>query len=157
MQAVAAEMAKKIAEELMSAQAKLFQGEMKNMQDEMSKLKNELSKKVEDVISDKIDGAKDNTSEFGVGNENVQGKGIYSSTGFDYGQLIKGPPMHFSTVNHGKPPHFDGTRYTDWAYKMKMQLIAARLWKVVEVGVIIPTDEDREITPEEAFNLHQNT
>jgi len=64
--------------------------------------------------------------------------------------------MHFPTVNHGKPPHFDATRYPDWAYKMKMHLIAARLWKVVEVGVIIPTDEDREITLEEAFNLHQN-
>ena len=34
MQAVAAEMAKKIAEELMSTQAKIFQDEMKKMQDE---------------------------------------------------------------------------------------------------------------------------
>ena len=39
MQAVAVKMAKKIAKELMSAQAKLFQDEMKKMQDEMSKLK----------------------------------------------------------------------------------------------------------------------
>ena len=64
--------------------------------------------------------------------------------------------MHFPTINHGKTPHFDRTRYTDWDYKMKMHIIAARLWEVVEVGVIIPTDEDREITSEEAFNLHQN-
>ena len=35
MQAVAVKMAKKIAKELMSAQAKLFQDEMKKMQDEM--------------------------------------------------------------------------------------------------------------------------
>ena len=34
MQAVASEMTKKIAEELMAAQAKLFQDEMKKMQDE---------------------------------------------------------------------------------------------------------------------------
>ena len=34
MQVVAAEMAKKIAEELMAAQVKLFQEEMKKMQDE---------------------------------------------------------------------------------------------------------------------------
>jgi hypothetical protein len=27
---------------------------------------------------------------------------------------------------------------------------------VVEVGVFIPTDEDREITLEEAYSLHQN-
>ena len=39
---------------------------------------------------------------------------------------------------------------------MKMHLIAARLWEVVEVGVIFPTDEDREITLEEVHNLHQN-
>ena len=45
-QAIAIEMAKKIAEELMSAQAKLFQDEMKKMQDEMSKMKEELSKRL---------------------------------------------------------------------------------------------------------------
>jgi len=133
MQADAAEMAKQIAKELMAEQVKLFQDEMKKMHDEMRKLKDELSKNVDDAISGKIDGVKDNGSDVGATHENVQGKGIYSNTGFDYGQLIKGPPMHFSTVNHGKPPHFDGTRYTDWAYKMKMHLIAARFWEVVEV------------------------
>jgi hypothetical protein len=75
---------------------------------------------------------------------------------FDYGQLIKGSPLHTPSVNIGKPPHFDGTRYNDWAYKMKMHLIAVRFWEVVDVGVMIPTDEDREITPEEVHNLHQN-
>ena len=39
---------------------------------------------------------------------------------------------------------------------MKMHLIAVRLWKVVDIGVMIPTNEDREITPEEVHNLHQN-
>ena len=39
---------------------------------------------------------------------------------------------------------------------MKMHLIAARLWEVMDVGVMIPTDEDREITPKEVHNLHQN-
>ena len=39
---------------------------------------------------------------------------------------------------------------------MKMHLIATRLWKVVDVGVMISTDEDREITLEEVHNLHQN-
>ena len=50
MQAVAAEMAKKITEELMGAQVKFFQDEMKKMQDEMSKMKEELSKKVDDAM-----------------------------------------------------------------------------------------------------------
>ena len=39
---------------------------------------------------------------------------------------------------------------------MKMHLIAVRLWKVVDIGVMISTDEDREITSEEVHNLHQN-
>ena len=39
---------------------------------------------------------------------------------------------------------------------MKMHLITARLWEVVDVGVMIPTNEDREITSEEVHNLHQN-
>jgi hypothetical protein len=39
---------------------------------------------------------------------------------------------------------------------MKMHLIAARLWKVMDVGVTFPTDEDREITPEEVHVLYQN-
>ena len=159
MQAVAAEMAKKIAEELMAAQAKLFQDEMKKMQDEMSKMKEELSKKVDDAISgkndtsDKNEASKDAASDIGA-SEHAHGKGIYSNMSFDYGQLMKGSTLHTPSVNIGKPPHFDGTRYTDWSYKMKMHLIAARLWEVVDVGVMIPTDEDREITLEEVHNLH---
>ena len=39
MQAVATEMAKKIAEELMAAQVKFFQDEMKKIQDEMNNMK----------------------------------------------------------------------------------------------------------------------
>jgi len=127
MQADAAKMAKQIAKVLMAEQAKLFQDEMKKMQNEMSKMKEELSKKVEEAISGMNDATKDNASDIGGDKENSHGKGIYSNTGFDYGQLIKGPPMHFPTINYGKPSHFDGTRYPDWAYKMKMHLIVARL------------------------------
>ena len=81
----ATEMAKQIAKELMAEQAKLFQDEMKKMQDEMSKMKEELSKKVEDAISGKNDATKDYASDVGAANDNVQGKGVYSSIGFDYG------------------------------------------------------------------------
>ena len=133
MQADATEMAKKIAEELIAAQVVFFQDEMKKMQDEMSRMKEELSKKVDDAISgkndatsDKNEANKDAASDIGAG-EHVHGKGIYSSMNFDYRQLIKGSPLHTPSINIGKPPHFDGTRYTDWSYKMKMHLIAARL------------------------------
>jgi hypothetical protein len=157
-------MAKYIAEELMATQVKYFQDEMKKMQHEMSKMKEELSKKVEDAISgkkvedatnSKNDANKDAASEVGAG-ELARGKGIYSNMNFDYAQLIKGSPLHTPSVNLNKPPHFDGPRYNDWTYKMKMHLIAARLWKVMDVGVMFPTDEDREITLEEVHTLHQN-
>ena len=147
MQADATKMAKKIAEELMAAQVKFFQDEMKKMQDEMSKMKKKLSKKVDDAISGKNDATigeneanKDAASDIRAG-EHAHGKGIYSNMSFDYRQLIKDSTLHTPSVNIGKPPHFDGTRCTDWSYKMKMHLIAARLWKVVDVGVMIPTDE----------------
>jgi hypothetical protein len=126
MQADATEMAKKIAKALMAKQAKLFQDEIKKMQNEMSKMKEELSKKVEDAISGKNEATKDNASDIGA-SEHAHGKRMYSNMGFDYGQLIKGPPLHSPSVNLDKPPHFDGTIYTDWAYKMKMHLIASRL------------------------------
>ena len=74
---------------------------------------------------------------------------------FDYSQLFKASHHRTLFVNLGKPPHFDGTRYPDWDYKMKMHLIAANLWEVVDVGVTLPTKE-REITLEEALNFHQN-
>ena len=127
----------------------------------MSKVKEELNK-VDDAISGKNNATsgkneanKDAASDIGAG-EHAHGKGIYSNVNFDYGQLIKGSSLHTPSINIGKPPHFDGTRYTDWSYKMKMHLIAARLWEVMDVGVMIPTNEDREITLEEVHNLHQN-
>ena len=126
MQANALEMAKKIAEELMAAQVKFFQDEMKKMQDEMSKMKEELSKKDDDAISGKNEANKDAANDIGAG-EHAHEKGIYSNMNFDYGQLIKGSPLHTPSINISKPPHFDGTRYTDWSYKMKMHLIATRL------------------------------
>jgi hypothetical protein len=122
----ATEMAKKITEELMATKVKFFQDEMKKMQDEMSKMKEKLSKKVEyaisgkkveDATSSKNDTNKDAASDVGAG-EPAQGKGIYSNMNFDYAQLIKGSPLHTPSVNLGKPPHFDGKRYNNWAYKM---------------------------------------
>ena len=126
MRADAKEMVEQIAKELMAQQTKFFQDEMKKMQDEMNKMKEELSKKVENAISGKNEATKDNASDVGAG-EHAHGKEMYSNMGFDYGQLIKGPPLHSLSVNLVKPPHFDRTRYTDWSYKMKTHLIAARL------------------------------
>ena len=85
----------------------------------MSKMKKELSKKVDDAISGKNDATsgnneanKDAASDVRA-SEHAHGKGIYSNMNFDYGQLIKGSSLHTPSINIGKPPHFDGTRYTD--------------------------------------------
>ena len=66
----------------------------------MSKMKEELSKKVDDAISGKNDTTsgkneanKDATSDIGAG-EHTHRNGIYSNMNFDYGQLIKGSPLH---------------------------------------------------------------
>ncbi|XP_066373477.1 uncharacterized protein [Miscanthus floridulus] len=118
-----------------------FQDEMKKIQDEMSKMMEELSNKVDDAISGKneaISGKneenKDACSDVGA-SEHAHRKRIYSNMNFNYGQHIKGSPLHTPSIHIGKPPHFDGTRYTDWSYKMKMHLITTRLWQVVDSEV----------------------
>jgi hypothetical protein len=46
------------------------------------------------------------------------------------------------SVHLGKPPHFDGKDYPKWAYDMQMHLyrLHPSLWKIVVVGVTIPTE-----------------
>ena len=66
----------------------------------MSKLKEELSKKVDDATSGKNEANKDAASNIETG-EHVHGKGIYSNMNFDYGQLIKGSPLHTPSINIG--------------------------------------------------------
>ena len=81
-------------------------------------MKEELSKKLDDAISgiSKGEESKDNTSEGGGAKETTPGgKDGFTSVSFNYAQLNKGPNMHFPTVNPAKPPHFDGTRFIDWA------------------------------------------
>ena len=81
-------------------------------------MKEELSKKLDDTISgiSKGEESKDNTSEGGGAKETTPGgKDGFTCVRFDYAQLNKGPNMHFPTVNPAKPPHFDGTRFIDWA------------------------------------------
>jgi len=45
--------------------------------------------------------------------------------------------------------------YMDWVYKIKLYLIAARCWEVVDVGTRIPK-EDSELTAEDYYDIHLN-
>jgi hypothetical protein len=63
----------------------------------------------------------------------------------------------FYFVHLGKPPHFDGKDYPKWAYGMQMHLYGLHpsLWKIVVVGVTIPT-KGEALTLEHEQDLHCN-
>jgi ribosomal protein L9 len=124
------------------------QEQMNKMQEELDKMKEMLNKKSEDMAS-------------GVGKENEgEGGGDKTPKGFarisyDYGQGSKGPNGQLPIVNLGKPPPFDGVRYNDWAHRMKLHLIAARCWEVVDIGVRMP-EEGSDMTPDDYIDIQLN-
>jgi hypothetical protein len=63
----------------------------------------------------------------------------------------------FYSVHLRKPPHFMGKDYSKWAYDMQMHLYGLHpsLWKIVVVGVSIPT-EGEALTIEHEQDLHRN-
>jgi hypothetical protein len=63
----------------------------------------------------------------------------------------------FYSVHLGKPPHFDGKDYPKWAYDMQMHFYGLHpsFWKIVVVGVSIPT-EGEALTIEHEQDLHCN-
>ena len=115
--------------------------QMKKMQEELDKMKELLSKRNHESNSE-------------GGNEDAsKGPKSYNNTGFDYSSSSKNPTLPM--INPGKPPPFDGIRYTDWAHRMKLHLIAARCWEVVDIGVNPPQDSS-EWTPEDERDFHLN-
>jgi hypothetical protein len=63
----------------------------------------------------------------------------------------------FYSVHSGKPPRFGGKDYPKWAYDMQMHLYGLHpsLWKIVVVGVTVPT-EGEALTIEHEEDLHRN-
>jgi hypothetical protein len=63
----------------------------------------------------------------------------------------------FYSVHLGKPPHFYGKDYPEWAYAMQMHLYGLHpsLWNIVVVGVTIPA-EGEALTIEHEQDLHRN-
>jgi hypothetical protein len=121
--------------------------QMNKVQEELTKLKEALSKKEEGEASV----IKVNEGE-GGGEKTPKGG---SKIPFDYSQLSKSSSAHLPNINPGKPPQFDGIRYTDWAHRMKMHLIAARCWEPVEIGIRM-LEEDEEVTLEHIHDVHLN-
>ena len=71
---------------------------MKKMQEELDKMKELLSKRTHE-------------SDSKGGNEDAsKGSKTYNNTGFDYSSSSKNPTLPM--INPGKPPPFDGIRYS---------------------------------------------
>ena len=122
--------------------------QMNKMQQELDKIKETLNKRLEDAASEV---EKDVESEVG-GDKTPKG---YARVQYDYASSSKIPNAHLPIVNPGKPPSFDGIRYTDWAHRMKLHLIAAICWEVVDVGVRMP-EEGSEMTSEDYMDIQLN-
>jgi hypothetical protein len=97
---------------------------MKKMQEELDKMKELLGKKNHESDSE---GGDEDASKVSKS---------YHKTGSDYSSSSKNSTLPM--INPGKPPPFDGIRYTDWTHRMKLHLIAARCWEVVDIGVNPP-------------------
>ena len=92
-------------------------------------------------------GKKNHESDSEGGNEDASKTSKnYNKASFDYGGSSKSPTLPM--INPRRPPPFDGIRYTDWAHRMKLHLIAARCWEVVDIGVNPPQDPN-EWTPKD--------
>jgi hypothetical protein len=88
------------------------QEQMTKMQEQLDKMQQLLDKKSQESSSDGGDASKTPKS--------------YNRASFDYGGSSKNNNPTLSMINPEKPPSFDGIRYTDWAHRMKLHLIAAR-------------------------------
>jgi hypothetical protein len=118
------------------------QEQMAKMQEQLDKMQQLLDKKSQESLSDGGDASKTPKS--------------YNRTSFDYGGSSKNNNPTVPMINLGKPPLFDGIRYTDWAHRMKLHLITARCWKVVDVGVNPPPQNSSEWSPKDERDFHLN-
>ena len=111
---------------------------MQKMQAELDKMRELLGKKNHELDSE-------------GGNEDAS----KTSKNYNKASLIMVVQARISMINPGKPSPFDGVRYTDWAHRMKLHLIATRCWEVVDIGVNPPQDPN-EWTPEDERDFHLN-
>ena len=144
--------AEKLAEQLLEKQAKQFVDQMSKMQKEIESLKQVLSNKGDTSNSGTTSQGHKEKEKPNEGEDGEKSPRDYTSASFDYNQMNKA--LQLPSVNLGKPPSFDGINYNDWAHKMKLHLIAARAWEIVEVG--LSHNEGEEFTAQDAFELQQN-
>ena len=130
----------------------VIQGEEGEKAENSCKMKGKVDDDTEDISSD-------SDSDYSFESAKVRNKGstkTFTKIPFNYEHLNS---LYFqgTSVNQGKPPHFDGTVYTSWRHKMRVHLIGVNptLWKIVCVGMNIP-DEDELITQDQEFEIQHN-
>jgi hypothetical protein len=116
---------------------------MTKMQEQLDKMQELLDKKIQE-----------STSEGGDGDASKTPKS-YNKTSYDYGGSSKNNNPTLPMINPRKPPPFHGIRYTDWAHRTKLHLIATRCWEVVDVSVNLPQNPN-EWSPEDERDFHLN-
>jgi len=97
------------------------------------------------VDDDTEDISSDSDSDYSFKSAKVRNKGstkTFTKIPFNY-ERLNSSSFQGTSMNLGKPPHFDGMGYTSWRHKMLVHLIGVNLalWKIVCVGLNIP-DED---------------
>jgi hypothetical protein len=67
----------------------------------------------------------------------------YNTVSFNYDCLNQfASANHVHTGEAGKPPHFDGSDYSDWATKMRWHLMMLGVWEVVNVDLQVPQEDE---------------
>jgi hypothetical protein len=80
----------------------------------------------------------------------------YSRTPFNYDNMSSN--NNFLSVSLGKPPHFDGTNYSQWRTNMRWHLFSLHpsLWEIVCVGIEQPDSDDESFGPTMQQLFHRN-
>jgi hypothetical protein len=80
----------------------------------------------------------------------------YSRTPFNYDNMSSN--NNFVSVSLGKPPHFDGTNYSQWRTNMRWHLFSLHpsLWEIVCVCIEQPDSDDERFGPTMQQLFHRN-
>jgi hypothetical protein len=80
----------------------------------------------------------------------------YSRTPFNYDNMSCN--NNFLSISLGKPPHFDGTNYSQWRTNMRWHLFSLHpsLWEIVCVGIEQPDSDDESFGPTMQQLFHRN-
>ena len=116
----------------------VIEGEEGEKAENSAKMKGKVDDETEDILGE-------SDSDYFFKSAKVSNKRstkTFTKIPFNY-EHLNSSSFQGTSMNLGKPPHFDGMGYTSWRHKMRVHLIGVNLalWKIVCVGLNVP-DED---------------